>query len=94
MTQANAQVPIRVLLFAGLREAAGWSERTCQLPLASSDALSACEQGMTPRHLWSALAVPGDVDEVRIAINQSFATAETLLHPGDELAFLPPMSGG
>jgi molybdopterin synthase sulfur carrier subunit len=31
---------------------------------------------------------------VRIAINQQFATADTPVQAGDELAFLPPISGG
>ena len=31
---------------------------------------------------------------VRVAINQAFAAADTPLTDGDELAFLPPISGG
>jgi molybdopterin synthase sulfur carrier subunit len=31
---------------------------------------------------------------VRVAINQQFASADTPLADGDELAFLPPISGG
>ena len=30
----------------------------------------------------------------RVAVGAEFATADTVLCPGDELAFLPPMSGG
>ena len=33
-------------------------------------------------------------DGVRVAINQAFAAADTPLADGDELAFLPPISGG
>jgi molybdopterin converting factor small subunit len=29
-----------------------------------------------------------------VAINQHFATPDTPLKPGDELAFLPPITGG
>jgi molybdopterin synthase sulfur carrier subunit len=32
--------------------------------------------------------------QVRIAINQQFAALDTPLHPGDELAFMPAISGG
>jgi molybdopterin converting factor small subunit len=32
--------------------------------------------------------------ELRVAINQAFATPDTPLADGDELAFLPPISGG
>lgn len=31
---------------------------------------------------------------IRVAINQSFAAPDTPLADGDELAFLPPISGG
>lgn len=31
---------------------------------------------------------------LRVAINQRFATAHTPLNNGDELAFLPPITGG
>jgi molybdopterin converting factor small subunit len=31
---------------------------------------------------------------VRVAVNQAFAAADTRLADGDELAFLPPISGG
>ena len=33
-------------------------------------------------------------DGLRVAINQAFAAADTPLADGDELAFLPPISGG
>lgn len=31
---------------------------------------------------------------LRIAVNQQFADLKTPLHDGDEVAFLPPVSGG
>ena len=81
---------LHVRLFAGLREAAGWSERTVLAP-----------GGTSPLRLWQQLemagAWPGDAglpDGVRVAINQAFAAADTPLADGDELAFLPPISGG
>lgn len=79
--------PIRVLLFAGLREQAGWAVREwCPGP--------SLDGAPTAHELWERLELPGQVGEVRVAINQQFASADTLLHPGDELAFLPPISGG
>jgi molybdopterin synthase sulfur carrier subunit len=73
-----------VLLFAALREAAGWAERSWPLP---ADA-------RTPRQVWAALQLPGNLESTRVAINQRFATADSPLQGGDELAFLPPISGG
>lgn len=83
---------VTVRLFAGLRERAGWAERV--LPL---------EPGLTatptPAALWRRLglndagsaALPATV---RVAVNQVFAAADQPLGPGDEVAFLPPISGG
>lgn len=74
---------LRIRLFASLRETAGWSERL--RPLQPDD---------TPRRLWLDLGLPGDLSQIRVAVNQQFAEADTRLQPGDELAFLPPISGG
>jgi len=81
--QPNA--PIRLRLFAALRDQAGWAERDWPIQNAAT---------LTPRNIWMALALPGSLDTVRVAINQQFADADTALQPGDELAFLPPISGG
>jgi molybdopterin synthase sulfur carrier subunit len=82
-----------VRLFASLRDAAGWSERLIAVPT------TAC----TPLSLWRLLDLdPRCADDtadplppgLRVAINQRFAAAETPLQPGDEVAFLPPITGG
>ena len=83
-SQANG---IRICLFAGLREQAGWAEQ--HVPLAA-----AAQEPLTPEHLWNSLQLPGALSSVRIAINHQFADPQTPLQPGDELAFLPPISGG
>ncbi len=41
--------------------------------------------GVVDAKIWAALAV---------AVNREYAGAETLLHDGDEVALLPPVSGG
>jgi molybdopterin synthase sulfur carrier subunit len=97
--QENAKVtraPIRILLFAGLREKVGWAERCLDaaVPDLGGDPSALGSHTMTPRCLWEKLELPGSCDAVRIAINQQFADVDTTLHPGDELAFLPPISGG
>lgn len=78
---------IRVRLFAGLRERAGWGEQQVPIPAGSPPS--------TPAHLWRQLdlgeAIP---PQVRVAVNQAFAAADQQLQPGDEVAFLPPISGG
>lgn len=85
---------VRVRLFASLRESAGWSEREVVLP--EGFARTPC----TPRRLWPGLALPAPglpptlPPGLRVAINQRFASPDTPLQPGDELAFLPPITGG
>jgi molybdopterin synthase sulfur carrier subunit len=78
-------LPVWVRLFAALREAMGWSEQRVTV----SDAT-------TPLILWRQLALePAEPPAgMRVAINQQFATWDEPLQPGDELAFLPPISGG
>lgn len=87
---------VRVRLFASLRERAGWGERLLTVDFPAATALS----------LWRQLnlAVGGDASGatggddlpagLRVAINQSFASPDTPLADGDEVAFLPPISGG
>ncbi|MCT0218749.1 MoaD/ThiS family protein [Synechococcus sp. CS-1329] len=78
---------IHVRLFAGLREQAGWGERSL--------AISAESPPDTPAGLWRQLGLGETVPpQVRVAVNQAFAALDQPLQPGDEVAFLPPISGG
>ena len=74
---------LQVLLFASLRERAGWSERS--LPCSSDYA--------TPRAVWDRLEL-GSLQGISIAVNQELVDADQPLQAGDELAFLPPFTGG
>ncbi len=89
MAQALENKAIRILLFAGLREAAGWSER-----LWTSSSTEEPLGDLTPKILWGELNLPGHLNDLRVAINGHFATVDSPVQPGDELAFLPPISGG
>ncbi len=82
------RVTVEVRLFAILRERAG-AER---VEVTLSD-------GATVADAINALArLPGLAalaqGSARMAVNREYATAETRLHPGDELALIPPVSGG
>jgi MoaE-MoaD fusion protein len=76
-------VQVRVRLFAGLRERAGAPELELELPDGArvADALERM-RGLTD-------GVP-----VVMAINHEYADADTTLHAGDEVALIPPVSGG
>ncbi len=95
MDRAEPPVTVRVRLFASLREAMGWGERLVTPATAYPTPLALWRQlnlaGAWPPGSHSADGLPGGV---RVAINQRFAPADTPLADGDELAFLPPITGG
>jgi molybdopterin synthase catalytic subunit len=72
---------IRVRLFAGLRERAGWSEREL-------DGVS------TVAEVWPALGLGDEPAGLLYAINHEYADRERPLADGDEVALIPPVSGG
>jgi molybdopterin synthase catalytic subunit len=74
---------VRIQLFAGLRERAGASEVALELPEGArvADALAQLQH------------VTGDLPVV-MAVNQEYADEQALLATGDELALIPPVSGG
>jgi molybdopterin synthase catalytic subunit len=75
---------VTVRLFAMLRERAGAREVTLELPDGAriSDALAAL------RHV-----APPELPLV-MAVNREYARDDRVLDPGDELALIPPVSGG
>jgi molybdopterin converting factor small subunit len=53
----------------------------------------------TPGQLWETIAAelgeqPVLPNRIRVAVNQQFAEPNVVLRDGDEVAFLPPISGG
>ena len=74
---------VRVRLFAGLRERAGADEVELELPDGArvSDALKQ-------------LRAVTDGLRVVMAVNHEYADPDVSLAPGDELALIPPVSGG
>jgi molybdopterin synthase catalytic subunit len=79
---------VRVLLFAAARERAGGDELYVDLvePTRARDVLAAVV-GVAPG--LSAIA-----GQLRVAINQCFVDGDATVGPGDEVALLPPVSGG
>ncbi len=81
---------VRILFFGILRESFGAAEQWVELPGTASSVgvlLTHLQRSAPPslRALWPSLAV---------AVNQHYAQAADLLAPGDEIALLPPVSGG
>ena len=79
---------VRVRLFAILKERAGTDEVEVDLPDSATvaDAIAAIAR------------LPGlgglSGGSARMAVNREYAAADTRLGPGDELALIPPVSGG
>jgi molybdopterin synthase catalytic subunit len=76
-----AQAVIRVRLFAGLRERAGWSQRELDGVARVSD-------------VWPALGLGAEPDGLLYAVNREYAERDRALADGDEVALIPPVSGG
>ena len=72
-----------------LREAAGWRERSLDPAPSSLSALRAL-LGAEDAMLGEALAATS----VQAAVNKVLARGDVALSPDDEVAFMPPMSGG
>ncbi len=77
-----------VLYFAQARRVAGRAEETI-----------AADAPLTVDQLWAELLnrhpdLAALRATSRLACNQQFAQTDTLIHPGDEVAIIPPVSGG
>jgi molybdopterin synthase catalytic subunit/molybdopterin converting factor small subunit len=72
---------VTVRLFAGLRERAGWSERTL-------DGVG------TVADVWPALGLGDEPAGLLYAVNHAYADRDRPLADGDEVALIPPVSGG
>ena len=82
---------IKVLYFASLRETLGYSHETLTLP-ATIATLGDLRAHLAKRGgAWEALDVGRNV---RMAINQEMAGADTAAADRDEIAFFPPVTGG
>src|SRR3954470_19672576 len=73
-------VSVQVRLFAGLRERAGWSQREVE--------------AATVADVWPALGLGEEPNGLLYAVNKEYATRDRKLADGDEVALIPPVSGG
>jgi MoaE-MoaD fusion protein len=73
-------VTVRVRLFAGLRERAGWSHRDVE--------------AATVADVWPTLDLGDEPAGLLYAVNKQYAQRDATLADGDEVALIPPVSGG
>jgi molybdopterin converting factor subunit 1 len=84
--EPTTQICVHVRLFASYREAAGVNRLDSPLPV-----------GANVADLVDALAAT--IPALRatrglIAVNHAYVNSDTVLHDGDEVALIPPVSGG
>jgi molybdopterin synthase sulfur carrier subunit len=79
----------KVLMLGRLRDIAGWRERTFDHAPATLSALRILLAQEDPA-LGEALAGPS----VQVAVNKALTRDDAPIAVNDEIAFLPPMSGG
>jgi molybdopterin synthase catalytic subunit/molybdopterin converting factor small subunit len=76
-------VEVVVRLFAGLRERAGTGRRSIEL-----------DDGATAGDVWSVLELGEEPRGLLYAVNKEYADRGRPLADGDEVALIPPVSGG
>ncbi len=78
---------VTLKLFAAVRDIVGESTREFTV-----------SDGTTPAAVWQELVAENPALSVHripmVAVNEEYADADQVLHDGDELAFIPPVSGG
>ena len=81
---------VTVRFFASLREAIGRDAIRLELTAATVAEVRRRLQGLLEPMQWEALGATG----VQVAVNQAIVRGDVALQPGDEVAFLPPVTGG
>jgi len=81
-------ITIRLKLFSSARDLAGFDERLVEVPPDStSEAVFKLLIRQNPQfERWK--------PSIRIAVNLEYVNNQHLLHDGDEVAVIPPVSGG
>jgi molybdopterin converting factor subunit 1 len=82
------QVIVQLRLFAIFRETVGMDSLALELPAGST--VAALRQELSQR--WPNLQ--SLLESSAIAINQEYASDQNILSHGDEVALIPPVSGG
>jgi len=72
-----------IRLFAGLREGAGTNRRELEL-----------DEGAAVEDVWAALDLGDEPTGLLYAVNRAYADRGQQLAEGDEVALIPPVSGG
>lgn len=80
---------IKILYFAGLKEALGLPGETIALPAGVATVGGLCDWLVAQGRDQLATA-----KNLRCAVNQDMAKLDAVIKDGDEVAFFPPVTGG
>lgn len=87
-SNAKAAIRLKVLFFGGLKEIAGRAEESVEL------AAGSCIEDLFAQFSSRRPELARYRGSLVASRNQEFAAWDTSLDSGDEIAFLPPVSGG
>ena len=89
---APAATRVRLVYLARLREALGAPGETLALPNAASTVRDVLEHLRARGGAFAVELAPGRA--FRVAVNHAMAPLDATVHDGDEVAILPPVTGG
>ena len=83
---------MKLLYFAGLREALGTAAESLAPVVGVTDVASLRSHLAARGGVWGEQFAPAR--QLRAAVNQDLAAADSAIADGDEVAFFPPVTGG
>ena len=84
---------INILFFAGIREMFGFKEKNIKIE-ESINSPEKLVKFLIEKEQGSWIKLLSSKDLIRVAINQEISEWSSPLKDGDELAFIPPITGG
>jgi molybdopterin converting factor subunit 1 len=87
-SQERVGMKVRTKFFAAIKDIVGTPEVELELP----DGITAGE--LFQRYCQQHAPLSRYANNAMISVNLEFVPPETCLHEGDEIAFIPPVSGG
>ena len=82
---------IKILIFASLREQLGCSQLSFEEGEYPSSLFALKEKLAAKDDQWRAAMTS---NRTLVALNQTMIRQDATMHPGDEVAFFPPVTGG
>jgi sulfur-carrier protein len=78
-----ASMHVNLLAFAQARDQLGWAELVVE-----------CEPDETPRTVFGRVAPDLRIEMMRVAVDQEYQSWDEPIGEADEIALIPPVSGG